>query len=40
MNNNLIQIQENFIKESDFGVASFTINPDYDTPKVLKAYAD
>ena len=24
----------------DFGVASFTINPQYDTPRVLKEYAE
>ena len=24
---------------TDFGIASFTINPDYDTQEVLKAYA-
>ena len=40
MNKNLIQIQNEFIDFEDFGVASFTINPDYDTPEVLKAYAE
>ncbi|AUS04850.1 SCO family protein [Pseudotamlana carrageenivorans] len=40
MNANLIQIQNTFEGFEDFGVASFTINPDYDTPEVLKAYAD
>jgi len=40
MNRNLIQIQNEFIDFEDFGVASFTINPDYDTPEVLKAYAE
>lgn len=40
MNANLIQIQNTFKDFEDFGVASFTINPDYDTPEVLKAYAD
>ncbi|KAB1069710.1 SCO family protein [Tamlana haliotis] len=39
MNANLIQIQNTFEGFDDFGVASFTINPDYDTPEVLKAYA-
>ncbi|WP_303318648.1 SCO family protein [Flavivirga abyssicola] len=40
MNENLIQIQNTFKDFNDFGVASFTINPDYDTPEILKAYAD
>ncbi|TCK67558.1 protein SCO1/2 [Winogradskyella wandonensis] len=41
MNYNLVQIQNEFKDyENDFGVASFTIMPDVDTPEVLKAYAD
>tara|TARA_R110002050_G_scaffold284187_1_gene433216 strand:+ start:2995 stop:3738 length:744 start_codon:yes stop_codon:yes gene_type:complete len=40
MNKNLIQIQNTFDGFEDFGVASFTINPDYDTPEVLKNYAE
>ncbi|PIA81676.1 photosynthetic protein synthase II [Gaetbulibacter sp. 4G1] len=40
MNANLIQIQNSFKGFEDFGVASFTINPDYDTPKILKGYAE
>ncbi|WP_372753727.1 SCO family protein [Mariniflexile sp.] len=40
MNANLIQIQNSFKGFENFGVASFTINPDYDTPEVLKKYAD
>lgn len=40
MNRNLVQIQNTFSEFDDFGVASFTINPDYDTQEVLKAYAD
>lgn len=40
MNRNLIQIQNAFKDFEDFGVASFTINPDYDTPEVLKSYAN
>ncbi|WP_298550013.1 SCO family protein [uncultured Algibacter sp.] len=39
MNRNLIQIQNEFKDFDDFGVASFTINPDFDTPEILKAYA-
>ncbi|MEZ4782292.1 MAG: SCO family protein [Flavobacteriaceae bacterium] len=40
MNSNLVQIQKNFEGIDNFGVASFTINPNYDTPEVLKAYAE
>ncbi|MEP3838270.1 MAG: SCO family protein [Algibacter sp.] len=40
MNSNLIQIQNEFEGFEDFGVASFTINPEHDTPDVLKAYAE
>lgn len=41
MNANMIDLQNHFEKyKEDFGVASFTINPDHDTPEVLKAYAD
>ncbi len=40
MNRNLVQIQNTFSDAEDFGVASFTINPKYDTQEVLKAYAE
>lgn len=40
MNSNLVQIQNEFKDFKDFGVASFTINPEYDSPEVLKAYAE
>lgn len=40
MNANLIQIQNTFKDFDNFGVASFTINPDHDTSEVLKAYAE
>ncbi|MDG1013635.1 MAG: SCO family protein [Flavobacteriaceae bacterium] len=39
MTKNLVDIQNTFPKRSDFGIASFTINPDYDTQEVLKKYA-
>ncbi|SMG06912.1 SCO family protein [Arenibacter troitsensis] len=39
MNKNLVQIQNEFKNFENFGVASFTINPEYDTPSVLKEYA-
>ena len=40
MNQNLVSIQNSFPERPDFGIASITINPDYDTVKVLKDYAD
>ena len=40
MNRNLVEIQNEFKGFDDFGVASFTINPEIDTPEVLKAYAE
>ena len=40
MNSNLVEIQEEFRDLDNFGVASFTINPEYDTPGVLKKYAE
>ena len=39
MNQNLIAVQKEFASERDFGVASITINPNYDTPQVLKEHA-
>ena len=40
MSNNLVQIQNHFEDYSDnFGVASFSIWPEIDTPEVLKAYS-
>jgi protein SCO1/2 len=40
MNRNLVEIQKEFKDFENFGVASFTITPEIDTPEVLKAYAD
>ncbi|MDO1502438.1 SCO family protein [Winogradskyella maritima] len=40
MNYNMMKLQDYFKEESDFGIASFTINPENDTPEVLKAYAE
>ncbi|WP_299127377.1 SCO family protein [uncultured Winogradskyella sp.] len=40
MSRNLVDIQDEFKDFNDFGVASFTINPEMDTPEVLKAYAE
>lgn len=39
MNRNLVEIQEEFKDFQNFGVASFTITPEIDTPEVLKNYA-
>lgn len=39
MNKNLVEIQSKFQEFENFGVASFTINPDFDTSEVLKDYA-
>ena len=39
MTKNLVDIQNTFPNRSDYGIASFTINPDYDTQEVLKTYA-
>ncbi|XLS29822.1 SCO family protein [Flavobacteriaceae bacterium M23B6Z8] len=39
MNTNMVKIQNEFYGNPNFGIASFTINPDYDTPEVLKEYA-
>lgn len=40
MTQNLVELQDTFKDNEDFGVASFTINPRYDTPSVLKKYAE
>lgn len=41
MNANMVQIQNHFSEyQDDFGVASFTIMPEIDTPEVLKSYAE
>ncbi|TXN37058.1 SCO family protein [Flagellimonas hymeniacidonis] len=39
MTKNLVELQNTFEEYEDFGVASFTINPRYDTPSILKKYA-
>ncbi len=40
MTKNLVAIQNTFSESGDFGIASFTINPRYDTPSVLTEYAE
>ena len=39
MNANMVKLQNEFYGNSDFGIASFSINPEYDTPEILKEYA-
>lgn len=40
MNQNMLLLQEEFKNELDFGIASFTINPETDTAEVLKLHAE
>ncbi len=40
MNDNLVQIQNAFNGVDNFGIASFSINPEHDTIQVLKDYAE
>jgi protein SCO1/2 len=39
MNKNMSAIEKAFSKEKNFAIASITINPDNDTPEVLKEHA-
>ena len=38
MNTNLVHIQNSFTSYPNFGVASFSINPEFDTVEILKKY--
>lgn len=40
MNENMLKLQKEFYGNPDFGIASITINPENDTPQVLKEHAD
>ena len=40
MNKNMKRVEERFGDRIDFGIASFTIDPERDTPSVLKSYAE
>ena len=40
MNKNLVEIQDEFEGASNFGIASFSIDPEHDTVQVLKEYAE
>ena len=40
MTTNLVDVQRQFKGNENFGIASFSITPDFDTPQVLRAYAE
>ncbi len=40
MNRNMLTLQDEYYGNPEFGVASITINPEHDTPQVLKEHAD
>ncbi|MCH3881072.1 MULTISPECIES: SCO family protein [Tenacibaculum] len=40
MNEQMLTIQNEFFGNPEFGIASISITPEIDTPKVLKEYAD
>jgi protein SCO1/2 len=39
MNKRMLEVENEFFGNPNFGIASFTITPEIDTPKVLKEYA-
>ena len=39
MNQNMVKVQNEFYGNPGLGIASFSINPEYDTPEILKEYA-
>lgn len=40
MNKNMVKIQDEFFGNPNLGIASFSIDPNTDTPEVLKEYAN
>lgn len=40
MNQSMLLLQKEYYGNPEFGIASITINPEYDTPKVLKEHAE
>ncbi|MBR9830745.1 SCO family protein [bacterium] len=40
MSTNMLQVQDRFQDRDDFRLLSFTVNPEHDTPEVLKEYAE
>lgn len=39
MNANMLELEKTFFGNASFGIASITINPEHDTPRVLKEHA-
>jgi len=39
MSQNMLLVEKEYLKNPNVGFASITINPEYDTPEVLKTYA-
>ncbi|MEE8335978.1 MAG: SCO family protein [Candidatus Neomarinimicrobiota bacterium] len=39
MSTKMAEISDHFLKKIDVGLVSISVNPDYDTPQVLSAYA-
>jgi len=40
MNQNMLKLQQEYYGNPEFGIASVSINPEYDTPQVLKEHAE
>ena len=40
MNQSMLEIENKFFGNPNFGIVSITIDPEHDTPKVLKEHAD
>ena len=40
MNENMLLLQKEYYGNPEFGIASVTINPEYDTPQILKKHAE
>ena len=40
MNRNMVKVQNKFYGNPNFGIASFSIDPEFDTPEVLTKYAE
>ncbi len=40
MNTKMVNIQNEFFGNPNFGIASISINPSYDTPEILQEYAE
>ena len=40
MNKNMVELQNHFENQSEFGIVSITINPGHDTSEVLKEHAE